>query len=322
MTIDFDSTQDLLKDVEVHLGRANGNIYHRIEGLDHVHDGQVMVRLKKKRFIILDYSTVPDPADYTRLADYPHAKIVEGAGRKKCIVASCPKVGVPVCLYDSEPSSTESLYLRSGMCFTCQRNLNEKRRTERKRTRSEDQPSVIYALGPTGTNKRFCLNGNTVQLHSDAIILNGPPAGVRPPADGYGLPEMGRDVQRHARDAVVHVDRLVAATTTPGNDLSPEAAAMEASLLGDDAAPGVPSLYDKAFKSLNQALFLLSQWKASWDAAVETATDPALADAVASAAAVAAAASEGPSSNMVSLLLAADKRQDEELSDDPFVYSS
>jgi hypothetical protein len=73
----------------------------------------------------------------------------------------------------------------------------------------------------------------------------------------------------------------------------------------------INALYDKAYSSMNKAIFLLSQWKTSWDAAIaaavaqESITDHGLADAVASAAAVAAAASESQNSNVASLLLAA-----------------
>jgi hypothetical protein len=108
-------------------------------------------------------------------------------------------------------------------------------------------------------------------------------------------------------------------------DLSAEASAnsvaeatTNALLAGNDteespSSEDISAMYDKAFQSMNKSIFLLSQWKASWDAAVtaaeETVVDPSLADAVASAAAVVAAAADGQdqSSNMVSLLLAADK---------------
>ena len=55
--------EEFTEDLEMRLGRANGNIYHRREGIAGVHDGQVMVRLKKKRFIIIDYSIVPTEED-------------------------------------------------------------------------------------------------------------------------------------------------------------------------------------------------------------------------------------------------------------------
>ena len=45
------------------LGRANGNILQRIPCVEGVHDEQVMVRLKKKHSVILDYSIQPNEAD-------------------------------------------------------------------------------------------------------------------------------------------------------------------------------------------------------------------------------------------------------------------
>lgn len=142
--------EDFAEDLEVRLGRANGNVYQRHTGVEGVHDGQVMVRLKKKRFIVIDYSIVPTASDLQAVSFNPHVHIPLGAGRTTCtgkipasggvaggggapVLIPCPKVGVPVLLYDSEPQEPASLYLRSGLCFTCQRNLNEKRRTQRKK---------------------------------------------------------------------------------------------------------------------------------------------------------------------------------------------
>lgn len=51
------------QEVEERLGRANGNIYHRRPGIEGLHDGQIMVRLKKKRYIIIDYGIIPNEAD-------------------------------------------------------------------------------------------------------------------------------------------------------------------------------------------------------------------------------------------------------------------
>jgi len=107
-----------ITEAESHLGKANGNVYHSRPGVEGVHDGQIMVRLKKKRFIVIDYSFEPTEEDTQLAAQTPHVKVLEGAGKRKCTMAKCPKIGVPVCLYDSEPHETASLYLRSGMCFT------------------------------------------------------------------------------------------------------------------------------------------------------------------------------------------------------------
>jgi hypothetical protein len=137
--------EDFAEDLDVRLGRANGNVFQRRPGIEGCHDGQVMVRLKKKRFIVIDYSIVPNEHDLQASAMNPHINVPLGAGVTKCTgkvvgpagegspLVQCQKVGVPVLLYDSEPNEPASLYLRSGLCFKCQRNLNEKRRTQRKK---------------------------------------------------------------------------------------------------------------------------------------------------------------------------------------------
>jgi hypothetical protein len=137
--------EDFAEDLDLRLGRANGNVFQRRPGIEGCHDGQVMVRLKKKRFIVIDYSIVPNEHDLQASAMNPHINVPLGAGVTKCTgkvvgpagegspLVQCQKVGVPVLLYDSEPNEPASLYLRSGLCFKCQRNLNEKRRTQRKK---------------------------------------------------------------------------------------------------------------------------------------------------------------------------------------------
>lgn len=71
-------------DVEQKLGRANGNMFLRRPGVEGQHDGQVMVRLKKKRFVVLDYSIVPNDEDLKLANLVPHIKIPKQAGRAKC----------------------------------------------------------------------------------------------------------------------------------------------------------------------------------------------------------------------------------------------
>lgn len=112
------SPDEFNEDAENHLGKANGNVYQRRPGMEGAHDGQIMVRLKKKRYIVIDYSFEPGEDDVATAAQSPHIKIFDGAGKRKCTMAKCNKIGVPVCLYDSEPNETDSLYLRSGLCFT------------------------------------------------------------------------------------------------------------------------------------------------------------------------------------------------------------
>jgi hypothetical protein len=334
-------------DLEMNLGRANGNVYQRQPGIPGVNDGQIMVRLKKKRYIIIDYSIKPNEADFHEAELSPHIAIPEGAGQVQCTAPNCSKVGVPVLLYDSEPGEPASLYLRSGLCFQCQRDLNEKRRTDRKRPVKANQqynvdgPSIIYAIGPS--QKKFKLNGKTIHLHSDALIINGSVEGTKHFRDGYGFQEIGVDLHQSVQEAVMDTEQLLhsvsnnndsaAAATLGGNtELDPDPPPSSVFDMANELLhhhhyhdPDLPSnsediniLYDKAFQTLNKSIILLSQWKASWDAAIaaahETVTDPSLADAVASAAAVVAAAADGSDqsgSNMVSLLLAADKRKDD-----------
>jgi hypothetical protein len=84
----------------------------------------------------------------------------------------------------------------------------------------------------------------------------------------------------------------------------------------------INDMYQKAFQSMNKAIILLSQWKASWDANVTTTTQHEtssavdLSDAMASAAAMVTAGGSGHgttnSDNLVSLLLEADRHNHDE----------
>lgn len=118
--VDFD-VAEFEREAQAHLGNANGNIYQSRMGVNLQHDGQVYVRLKKKRFIVLDYTIQPNEADMATASGVAHLEIPSGAGKTQCITKECCKVGVPVKLYDSNPEDTVSLYLRSGLCFECQR---------------------------------------------------------------------------------------------------------------------------------------------------------------------------------------------------------
>merc|ERR1712174_192301 len=85
--------EEFEEDVMNRLGLANGNVYQRKPGLEGVHDGQIMVRLKKKRFIVIDYSISPEKVKpiFSR-----HVIIPPGAGREKCHQSDCTKVGIPI----------------------------------------------------------------------------------------------------------------------------------------------------------------------------------------------------------------------------------
>lgn len=316
-------------DLEHNLGRANGNCFQRKPGVPHIHDGQIMVRLKKKRFIVLDYSIVPTPADVACAAVTPHIKCPSGAGSAKCTAnwMDCPKVGVPVCLFDSNPDETMSLYLRSGLCFTCQRHLNEKRRTQRKRKSDVQKPN--QGSGPQGdafAQKRFRINGDILDLNPDAIIVNGPLDGTRQHGPGYEYPEIISDLEKLGADISQETSQLAKIMATIVTPLSPPHHSTPEHVQ-------IEALYNKAFLSVSKGIFLLSQFKNSFDTAVtatmvaEKATEEVLdsasiADVVASAAAVAAAQSaeaagvqvpageDQASSNMIPLLLAAEGRDD------------
>lgn len=66
------------------LGRANGSMRRRLPPVEGQHDGQVLVRLKKKRYVVLDYSIVPTEADIEAAKQLVHVKIPQGAGRAVC----------------------------------------------------------------------------------------------------------------------------------------------------------------------------------------------------------------------------------------------
>jgi hypothetical protein len=237
--------EEFAEDLELRLGRANGNIYYRKTGMEGIHDGQVMVRLKKKRFVILDYSIIPNDDEIQLATINPHIACPEGAGKRQCVTPGCTKVGVPVLLYDSDPSEPASLYLRSGLCFTCQRNLNEKRRTQRKRKsdllehcnsgvgedgsgagshdaahhtgpphRSHSNSASVFTIA--SDQKKLKLNGSVVHLAPDAIVINGAINGAKHHGEGYGFHEIGIDLSHVVQDAVHETHRLIHAVSPSG----------------------------------------------------------------------------------------------------------
>ena len=232
---------EFAEDLDLRLGRANGNIYHRKQGVPGVHDGQIMVRLKKKRFIVIDYGVIPTESDMQAAALDAHISTPDGCGRQKCITNECTKVGVPVLLYDSEPNEPPSLYMRSGLCFTCQRNLNEKRRTQRKRKSDVVEPPPAPTVTQTGYHyggpKKFKLDGDVMDLSSDAIIINGPVGGVKVHGEGYSFQEIASDLQRIVREATHDTDRLVSTVSASTTDNSSAVAFAAAA-----AAAGVQSV--------------------------------------------------------------------------------
>ena len=136
--------EEYVEDEIRRLGKSNGNHYVRKAGVDGVHNGQIMIRLKSKRYIIIDYT--PSEYDHELVQHHSHISIPPGAGQTLCKTVDCPRVGVPVLLYDSEPHEPMSLYMRGGLCFNCQRALNKKRRTLRNKRKANGQPVSADSL--------------------------------------------------------------------------------------------------------------------------------------------------------------------------------
>lgn len=239
--------EEFQDDVMNRLGRANGNVYWRKPGVEGVHDGQIMVRLKKKRFIVIDYGIDPDKLNVSlsSITSSTNVMIPPGAGRDKCASSDCTKVGIPVLLYDSNPEEPLSLYLRSGLCFTCQRQLNEKRRTQRKR-KSDDHSSATAAgallASTTGGNLRKDISpGGAIVMPNmmygckkyrttnepETIMTLSPSAIIIEPAlictdvvkgPEYGMHEMITDVKSEIKTGLTnHVDLLLHSLTNKTN---------------------------------------------------------------------------------------------------------
>lgn len=282
-------------DSNEYLGRANGNIYRRKPGVDGVHDGQIMVRLKKKRYLVLDYSP-------------------EAGGRQVCSCTNCSKVAVPALLYDSDPNEPSSLYLRSGHCFTCQRSVNEKRRSQRRSDGNahsplrvvggtaqnhEDAPPSLPQIRTSGniqlqSNKKSKVTNHefSSRISPSAIIIDGPLEGTKlANSTNYGFSEIGIDVLRFLQEAVQDTDQLVSIVgrrseqeasmvTTTDNNTSTAIAVAAAIAAGTEVVTAsdtsasstqvaeVEAMYQKAMLSAKKCVFLLGQWKASWDSSI------------------------------------------------------
>lgn len=165
---------------------------------------------------------------------------------------------------DSEPEEPISLYLRSGLCFSCQRESNEKRRTQRKRKPDKETEATV-------AEKKFKINGETLNLHPDAIIINGPIHGIKRHGPNYEYTEIVKDMQKVAVDIGVDSQQL------------------GISCLHEMTQPfDVDSVYNKLYHDYAKGIFLLSQWKESYDAAAAARKEGVLLDDIVSAAAEAA----------------------------------
>ncbi|KAL3908386.1 MAG: hypothetical protein SGARI_003085, partial [Bacillariaceae sp.] len=300
--------EDFAEDLEQRLGRANGNIFVRREGVKDVHDGQVMVRLKKKRFIVIDYSIVPNKTDLRHSSNSPYIRCPEGAGKKKCTVSTCNKVGVPVLLYDSDPFEPQSLYLRSGLCFTCQRNLNEKRRTQRKKPAEKraaaamDPPQVqagvsMYgaphmAMGfPGAAGVPEAASGVLSPYHQVLMAVTGggskriklahtnEPLTLLPDAVILnGPPEAGCKTARTHGFQEIGMDLESVSKSSLQLTQQLMHSVCSSDVLQHNQPPptseDISRLYDSAFSGLCKSLYLLTQWKESWDGAMTAAFSP------------------------------------------------
>ena len=166
---------------------------------------------------------------------------------------------MPVQLYDSDPSEPPSLYLRGGLCFSCQRTLNEKRRTQRKRKSDavdEEGGSLHHPPTNASNQQRYRLNGSVLDLNPDAVIINGPIEGTRTRGPDYPFPRIGQDL--------VH---LVNEITRGTNALFHTAYhAQQMRTLGSPASVAqINGLFQSTFRDMSRATYLITQWKASWD---------------------------------------------------------
>jgi hypothetical protein len=247
---------ELAHDAEQYLGRANGNTYQRRPPVPDTHDGQIMVRLKKKRFIVIDYGIVPSEQDTQDVSDIPHIVVPEGAGERLCATRSCPRIGVPVQLFDSDPDEPPTLYVRGGLCFSCQRNLNEKRRTQRKRKSDEVEIASHGSNSAAAGQQRYRLNGSLLDLNPDAVIINGPIEGTRTRGPDYQYPRIGQDLLHlvseihrgsHALLSTAYQTQSMRTVGTPSS------------------VAQINGLFQSTFRDMSRATYLITQWKASWD---------------------------------------------------------
>ena len=88
----------IAKDAKYNLNCSNGKTFQRKPGVHNVHDGQIMIRLKKRRYVVLDYGYVPNEEDVKLAQENAQIFIPDGAGVQKCNGDDCSKVGVPVML--------------------------------------------------------------------------------------------------------------------------------------------------------------------------------------------------------------------------------
>ena len=204
---------------------SNGSSIRLEPAVEDAHCGRLMIRLANARIVILDYEYVPNEHDVELASSRVYITIPYGAGQKICTKKGCKRIGVPVLLYDSHPNDSETAYLKNGLCFTCQKDSNAKRRTKRKSNQNEQS------------------NGTS------AIVINAPVDGTRSHDADYCCPQISADLQRITSELSQETGSLVQLS-------SREHAMMPGS---------VDQQYQRAYLSATRAVFLLTQWKASYD---------------------------------------------------------
>ena len=322
-----DNAADYFEDVaKMKLGKANGNIFNlRPAGegdpLTNTppHDGVVMVRLKKKRFLVLDYSKgmyslnrhQDDPQSHNRLSI--------------CISPTCQKVGLPDLIYDSgDPAEGGiSLYLRSGMCFTCQRNVNEKRRTQRKRKGDETgsassnnrrrttdtifgSPSVSSSHQPFASVDAMMV-GNVASAYLDA------PVSISVHTNDENMSNAKMCIEDFGRNFEMLISLSSMINAPEPDEAIPIIPSSNESSVANKANMAI--YYESAVSSLHKCLHFLEDWKRSHlGDDMRGHNSDSLNDAVATAHAAANA------NNPISALLGAAKVKEEDPLDVPSIH--
>jgi hypothetical protein len=146
------------------------------------------------------------------------------------------------------------LYLRGGLCFGCQRNLNEKRRTQRKR-KSDGQldneirigAGISVGLGSmNGGGGRIRYNDQLLELNPVAIIINDPVDGTRTHVPNHRCHQIVSELSKD-KLSLMHHSSGAQSWSAPTPEIINQA-------------------HQIAFLSASRATFLHTQWKASFDA--------------------------------------------------------
>jgi len=211
--------EEYVEDEIRRLGKSNGNHYVRKAGVDGVHNGQIMIRLKSKRYIIIDYGITPSEYDHELVQHHSHISIPPGAGQTLCKTVDCPRVGVPVLLYDSEPHEPMSLYMSGGLCFNCQRALNEKRRTLRNKRKANGQPVSADSLSSGNDHFSQLDQDHEPEVPSLRTPLSLQRSNLQCDELGANTPRQLEELTSHPTEVISIVKELVWKVATNENNL-------------------------------------------------------------------------------------------------------